>query len=324
MRVLMTRCVGQAWATICQERREVVVKSFRQLGISLPINRSSDGELSIKGLSTGRLITAMMDWKTRGVQTGNAEDSEDSETESEVNDVDDEDDDWSSILPGRGGRQPSSSSPSEELEISSITNNNSPSSALAGSALSSKAPERGRDSKQRGRPSGSRTERRGRKPASTNPSEDPKTLLRGSRTKRGGRKPASTGPSKEPETSSITNNDIPGLALAGSRLLQKAQSEVGALGEEVSHVDRTQNVVVGNLLQPGLLKSWKPRQSPTMTHLARRLSRKPRRSQTKTHPARRLLARRLLARHSLEVGGLPGKRLLYMMCLVTLKTRMMG
>ncbi|KAA8905840.1 hypothetical protein FN846DRAFT_949762 [Sphaerosporella brunnea] len=354
MRVLMTRCVGQAWATFCQERREVVVKSFRQLGISLPINGSSDGELSIKGLSTARLMTAMMDWKTRGVPTGDAEDSEDSESESEVED--DEDDDGplelmglppaleSSILPehGRGfgrrgrprgsrtecgGRKSVPTGASEEPETSSITNYNSLSSAPFS--------ERGRASGRRGGPRGSRTERgRRRKSASTGSSEEPETSSitnndlpgsapspergrgsgrrgrpHGSRTELSRRKSASTGPSAEPKTSSITNNDLPGSAPSpergrasgrrgrprGSRTerggrrkststgpsaeprrsqttthlaLRHLQSEVAAVDEEVDHVDRAQNVVEGNLLQPGLLKSRKPRQSQATTRLA--------------------------------------------------------
>jgi hypothetical protein len=91
MRVLMTRCVGEAWSTFCRERRAVVIKSFRQLGISLPIDGSSDGEISVKGLSTERLMAALTEWKTRGAPSGEDSDCEDSDSESESEDEEDDD-----------------------------------------------------------------------------------------------------------------------------------------------------------------------------------------------------------------------------------------
>ena len=48
----MTLCVGEAWEQFNREKREVVVRSFRCLGISHPIGGSCDDEISIKGLDT--------------------------------------------------------------------------------------------------------------------------------------------------------------------------------------------------------------------------------------------------------------------------------
>jgi len=94
MRVIMTRCVGAAWERFCQEKREVIIRSFHCIGASLPIDGSSDGEISIKGLPTPHLMTALKDWKTQGAPTvddgtascsdNTAEDSSPSDDESDV------------------------------------------------------------------------------------------------------------------------------------------------------------------------------------------------------------------------------------------------
>jgi hypothetical protein len=62
----MTRCVGKAWEQFCTTRQEVVVKSFRKLGLSLPIDGSCDEELSIKGLDAEVLRSGLKEWMTRG------------------------------------------------------------------------------------------------------------------------------------------------------------------------------------------------------------------------------------------------------------------
>jgi len=94
MRVIMTRCVGAAWERFCQEKREIIIRSFRCIGTSLPIDGSSDGEISIKGLPTPHLITTLKDWKTQGAPTvdnstaswsdDTAEDSSSSDYKSDV------------------------------------------------------------------------------------------------------------------------------------------------------------------------------------------------------------------------------------------------
>ncbi|RPB01809.1 hypothetical protein L873DRAFT_1566635, partial [Choiromyces venosus 120613-1] len=49
-RVLTTWAVGEAWERFTRDRREVVVKAFRVLGISLPISSVCDQEISVKGV----------------------------------------------------------------------------------------------------------------------------------------------------------------------------------------------------------------------------------------------------------------------------------
>jgi len=94
MRVMMARCVSAAWERFCQEKREVIIRSFRCIGVSLPIDGSSDGKISIKGLPTPHLMTALNDWKTQGAPTvddgtvscsdDTAEDSSSSDNKSDV------------------------------------------------------------------------------------------------------------------------------------------------------------------------------------------------------------------------------------------------
>lgn len=48
-RVLTTNCVGDAWYKFCIEKKEIVERVFRKLGLSLPADGSNDQELDIKG-----------------------------------------------------------------------------------------------------------------------------------------------------------------------------------------------------------------------------------------------------------------------------------
>jgi hypothetical protein len=93
MRVMMTKCVGAAWERFCQERREVIIRSFRCIGASLPIDGSSDGEISIKGLPTARLMTALKEWKTRGAPTAREDAASSSDDTCDSSSSDDESDD---------------------------------------------------------------------------------------------------------------------------------------------------------------------------------------------------------------------------------------
>jgi len=63
MRVMMTQCMGEAWEQFNREKREVVVRGFRCLGISLPIDGSCDDEISIKGLDTTVLAEGLKHWE---------------------------------------------------------------------------------------------------------------------------------------------------------------------------------------------------------------------------------------------------------------------
>ena len=89
MRVMMTRCVGQAWERFCREKREVIIRRFSCIGASLPIDGSSDSEISIKGLPTSSLMTALKDWKTQGApmeEEGAASSSDDTLKDSSSSD----------------------------------------------------------------------------------------------------------------------------------------------------------------------------------------------------------------------------------------------
>jgi len=88
MRVMMTHCVARAWEKFCNERQEVVVRSFRCLGISLPIDGSADAEISIKGLDTSRLMTALEKWETQGAPTNSCSGSSNDADQSESGDSD--------------------------------------------------------------------------------------------------------------------------------------------------------------------------------------------------------------------------------------------
>ena len=46
---MTTHCVGEAYAQFHAEKANVIVSSFRKLGLSLPIDGSLDHELDIKG-----------------------------------------------------------------------------------------------------------------------------------------------------------------------------------------------------------------------------------------------------------------------------------
>ena len=71
MRVMMTKCVGEAWEIFNREKRDVVIRSFRCLGIALPIDGSCDNEISIKGLDTTMLVEELKNWKQTPTQATN-------------------------------------------------------------------------------------------------------------------------------------------------------------------------------------------------------------------------------------------------------------
>jgi len=52
MRIVMTKCVGEAWEKFCREKREVIIRNPRCIGASLPIDGSSDGEISTKATNS--------------------------------------------------------------------------------------------------------------------------------------------------------------------------------------------------------------------------------------------------------------------------------
>ena len=60
-RILVTHAVGEAWEKFGQTYQELVVTTFRKLGLTLPINGSCDDELSIKGIDP--LLLRIGDWR---------------------------------------------------------------------------------------------------------------------------------------------------------------------------------------------------------------------------------------------------------------------
>ncbi|KAG0128146.1 hypothetical protein HOY82DRAFT_541516 [Tuber indicum] len=54
-RVIVTHAVGQAWERFTETHKELVVTTFRKLGLTLPIDGSYDSELSIKGIDPSLL-----------------------------------------------------------------------------------------------------------------------------------------------------------------------------------------------------------------------------------------------------------------------------
>lgn len=80
-RILTTWAVGEAWERFCRERQHVVLRSFRALGLSLPINGSCDAEISIKGLETATLVEKLKNWGREG--TPDSEEVDEREDENE-------------------------------------------------------------------------------------------------------------------------------------------------------------------------------------------------------------------------------------------------
>ncbi len=48
-RVLFTKLVGEAWDEVISNK-EMIVRSFRQVGIAIAVDGSEDGEINIEGL----------------------------------------------------------------------------------------------------------------------------------------------------------------------------------------------------------------------------------------------------------------------------------
>jgi len=54
-RILVTKAAGQAWEQFSLNHQELVVTTFRKLGLTLPIDSFYDSELSIKGIDCSLL-----------------------------------------------------------------------------------------------------------------------------------------------------------------------------------------------------------------------------------------------------------------------------
>ncbi|KAG0127164.1 hypothetical protein HOY82DRAFT_613891 [Tuber indicum] len=56
-------CLAEAWHAFCSTRRDIIVTSFRKVGLSLPIDRSCDLKLSIKGILSESEGLVIGDWR---------------------------------------------------------------------------------------------------------------------------------------------------------------------------------------------------------------------------------------------------------------------
>ncbi|KAG0126951.1 hypothetical protein HOY82DRAFT_614237 [Tuber indicum] len=60
-RVLVTQALGYAGTQFCLKHQELIAETFRKLGLTLPIDGSSDEELSVKGIDSSLLRIG--DWR---------------------------------------------------------------------------------------------------------------------------------------------------------------------------------------------------------------------------------------------------------------------
>ncbi|KAG0133181.1 hypothetical protein HOY82DRAFT_605021 [Tuber indicum] len=88
-RILTTWAVGEAWEIFSRERVEVVRRSFRIVGLALPIDGSCDGEISIKGIENTYLRKGLKDWSVGGV--GEIDSEENGESVEVPEEVEEED-----------------------------------------------------------------------------------------------------------------------------------------------------------------------------------------------------------------------------------------
>jgi len=58
-RILTTWAVGEALEVFSREQVEVVKRSFRILGLALPINGTCDNEISVKGIESAYLVEGL-------------------------------------------------------------------------------------------------------------------------------------------------------------------------------------------------------------------------------------------------------------------------
>lgn len=62
-RIATTWAVGKAWERFCTEKKDIIIRSFRTVGLALPVDGSADMEISIKGLETGVLVKKLENWQ---------------------------------------------------------------------------------------------------------------------------------------------------------------------------------------------------------------------------------------------------------------------
>jgi len=74
---MTTWAIGEAWEEFCIERRQIIIRSFTAVGLSLPIAGSHDGhQLSLKCVDMERFTEDIQDWQVGGIEHGEEEDSD--------------------------------------------------------------------------------------------------------------------------------------------------------------------------------------------------------------------------------------------------------
>jgi len=74
-RILTTWVVREAWDILTRSGKEVIYKSFRILGLALPIDGSCDEEMSIQGINRTYLIGRINNWEREGNLTTESADN---------------------------------------------------------------------------------------------------------------------------------------------------------------------------------------------------------------------------------------------------------
>lgn len=62
--ILFTKCIGKAWKLFCTKHQELIVTTFRKLGLTLLIDGFCDHKLlSIKGMPNLKDLVEIGDWQ---------------------------------------------------------------------------------------------------------------------------------------------------------------------------------------------------------------------------------------------------------------------
>lgn len=62
-RIATTWAVSESWERFCTEKKDIIIRSFRAVGLALPVDGSADMEISIKGLETEVLVKKLENWQ---------------------------------------------------------------------------------------------------------------------------------------------------------------------------------------------------------------------------------------------------------------------
>jgi len=86
-RIMTTWAIGETWEEFCIERRQVIIRSFTAVGLSLPIDGSHDrSQLSLKGVDMKRFTEDIQHWRVGEIEYSGDEDSDDKEIIPEAED----------------------------------------------------------------------------------------------------------------------------------------------------------------------------------------------------------------------------------------------